>query len=238
MKLLCSAIVLLSTGGTLCAQEKDDGQPKTPAGRITWFVATSIPDDLENPVSVMAGTQITEVTLSNRSTSDPIKVPADGIIRMVRKVENPQDPAKPTYVTLAQALVPEGVSKSLIILGANPKKEGSDLVFLTKVQDLAGFKGGDYLYMNLTTLNVAVQLGKEKIGLKPGESSIFDGKSSGRATNIDVSYYFMDPAVKDWKLINSSTMVQLPTRREICIFSWDPRYERVNCSGITVPVVP
>ena len=111
MKLLCSAILLLSTGGTLCAQEKDDGQPKTPAGRITWFVATSIPDDLENPVSVMAGTQITEVTLSNRSTSDPIKVPADGIIRMVRKVENPQDPAKPTYVTLAQALVPEGVSK-------------------------------------------------------------------------------------------------------------------------------
>jgi hypothetical protein len=29
-----------------------------------------------------------------------------------------------------------------------------------------------------------------------------------------------------------------PTRREICIFSWDPQYNRVDYHGITFAVAP
>lgn len=239
MKIIRLLLLSLLFGGcVLHAQENGETNPKKPAGRLAWLVATSIPENLENPVSVMSGTKISEVTLSKRSIGEPVKVPADGIIRIVRKVENPQDSSKPTYLTLAQALVPEGVEKSLIILGPAPKKAGSDLVFLTKVQNLANFKGGDYLFMNLTTLNIAVQLGEKKIGLKPGDTLINDAGSPSSATNVPVSYHFFDQAEDKWKLISASTVVVQPTRREICIFSWDPHYDRVDYHGVTFPVTP
>ena len=80
-----------------------------------------------------------------------MKIPADGIIRIVREVENPEDPEKPKYLILAQANVPEGVGKALIILVPLAKPSG-DLVFQAQVQDLAKFTGGDWLFMNLTTV--------------------------------------------------------------------------------------
>lgn len=232
-------LLLLTFGGSLLfAQEPDVGKAKKPAGRIAWLVATSIPDNLENPVSVMSGTEIVQATLSKRSIGEPVKIPSDGIIRLVRKVENPNDPSKPSYLTLAQALVPEGVEKSLIILAPVPKKEGSDLVFITKIQNLANFKGGDSLFMNLTNLNIAVQLGKKKIGLKAGDTSICDAGGITSATSTAVSYHYFDQPENKWKMISASTVVVQPTRREICIFSWDPRYERVDYHGVTFPVTP
>ncbi len=231
-------LILVVGGGLLQAQETKDDKQKKPAGRLAWFVATSIPDNLENPISVMSGAEISQVTLSKRSPSQPVKVPSDGIIRLVRKVDNPKDPTKPAYIILAQALVPDGVGKSLIILGPVPKKEGSDLVFRTKIQDLAGFKGGDYLFMNLTTLKIAVQLGEKKIGLKPGDTSICDAESPSSATNKPISYHYFDETESKWKLISASTVVVQPTRREMCVFSWDVDNDRVDYTGITVPVVP
>lgn len=201
-------------------------------------MATSIPENIENPVSVMSSAEITPVTLSKRSIGEPVKVPADGLIQVVRKLENPKDPSKPAYLILAQALVPEGVEKSLIILIPTPKKEGSDLVFNTKVQDLAGFKGGDSLFMNLTNLKVAVQLGDRKIGLKPGETSICDAGSLSTATATPISYHYFEPTEDKWKMISASTVVVQPTRREMCIFSWDPNYGRIDYHGITFPVTP
>ena len=231
-----SFIVFLLSGYLLHAQQSGVDTPKKPSGRLAWLVATSIPDDLENPVSVLSGTEIKEATLSKRLVGEPVKVPADGIIRLIRKVDNSKDPTKPAYLTLAQALVPEGVEKAMIILAPAPKKAGSDLIFTTKVQNLTGFKGGDYLFMNLTNLKVAVQLGDKKVGLSPGETSICDAESLSTATNTPISYHYLDAAENKWKMISASTVVIQPTRREICIFSWDTDYGRIDYHGITFPV--
>ncbi|NNC89628.1 MAG: hypothetical protein HKN82_14330 [Akkermansiaceae bacterium] len=229
--------VLLGAAVPLAGQEAEGEEPRKPRGRLAWFVATAIPDGLENPVSVMTGQNLTEVTLSRRSASEPVKIPADGIIRIVRKVENPEDPEKPAYRTLAQALVPEGMSKVLLILVPAPKSD-SGPIYQTRVQDLAKFTGGDYLYINLTTVNVAVQLGETRIGLKPGNVRIYDAPALSGPTNVPVSYHYYHPEEKEWKMLSASTIVLRATRREICIFSWDPRFKRVNYHGITFPVEP
>jgi len=217
------------------AQDDETRKPRQATGRVAWFVYTSMPEGLENPVNVMTGKDIVTLTLSKRSASEPVKIPADGILRIVRKVENPENPKQPKFLTLAQANVPDGVGKALIILVPLSKAKG-DLLFQAKVQDLAAFKGGDCLYLNLTTLNVGVELGKTKMEIKPGETKIHNAPVLDKATNMPVRYSFYHPIEKQWKVLSASTVVLYPTRREICIFSWDPRYGRVDYHGITFPV--
>ena len=231
-----SILLVIFSGCLLQAQQTGDSKPEKPEGRLAWLVATSIPGSLENPVSVMSGAEISQVTLSKRSIGEPVKVPADGMIRLVRKVDNPKEPTKPGYLILAQAQVPDGVEKSLIILGPVPKKEGSDLVFLTKIQSLANFKGGDSLFMNLTSLKIAVQLGDKKIGLNPGDSSICEAEPLTAAIATPISFHFWDVTEDKWKIISASTVVVQPTRREICIFSWDAEFDRIDYHGVTFPV--
>jgi hypothetical protein len=221
----------------LLAQKDATSEPRQAKGRVAWFIYTSMPEGLENPVSVMTGKDLIQLTLSKRSPSEPVKIPADGILRVVRKVANPDDPAKPNYLTLAQAIIPDGVGKALIIL-APVAKPDSALVFQAKVQDLAAFTGGDYLYLNLTTLNIAVEMGTTKIGLKPGETKIYDAPELTESTNVPVRYSFFHPTQQQWQVLSASTVVLRSTRREICIFSWDPRFGRVDYHGITFPVTP
>lgn len=224
-------------GSPLHAQDAEQqGQGKNKAGRLAWFVTTHIPKDLENPVMVMIGTKLTEVTLSKRSPSQPVKIPKDGIIKIVKQVSNPEKPDESIYLTLAQARVSEDVKKAMIILVPTAKQKDSNLVFSSKVKDLAGFRGGESLYINLSKMNVAVRLGDKDIALKPGDIKVHSAKRVKKPTNMPISYHYMHPVKKEWKLISSSTVVMRPTRREICIFSWDTRFKRLNYHGVTFPV--
>jgi hypothetical protein len=238
MKAIFSFLLLVSSGLTTFAQDAPSEPKKEPAGRVAWFVAASIPDDLENPVKVMVGKEVTEMTLSKRMASDAFKIPADGLISIIRKLDKPDPVTQLDYTLLAQARIPDGMSKSLIILLPVARKEGSSMVFQAKVQDLAGFTGGDYLFLNLTTLNMAVQLGDSRLGLRPGDTAIHRAGALDKPTNTPVSYLYYQPQLEKWKLISASTVVMQSTRREICIFSWDPQFSRVDYHGITFPVTP
>lgn len=221
------------------AQEPDAADPPRQArGRVAHMIYTGMPEGVENPVKVMTGTDLVSLELSKRMASEAVKIPADGIVRIVRQVASPPAPPKPAFQTLAQALVPEAVDKALIILIPVAKKPGSDLVFRTEIQDLAAFNGGDFLCLNLTNLSIQVEMGKEKLVLKPGERRIFDAPVLAEPTNVPTRYSFFQPAEKKWKMLSASTVVLQPTRREICIFSWDDSLDRVDYHGITFPVAP
>ena len=222
----------------LTAQEPPAEGQRPPRGRLAHLVATGIPEGLENPVKVLSGTEVVEVTLSKRNTTEPVKIPADGVIRIVREAGAPAASGKPSYLTLARATVPESAANALVILIPVAKKAGSDQVFRSEIHDLAGFNGGDFLYLNLTNLNIKVEMGKDTLPLKPGETRIYDSPSLAQPVNMPTRYSFMHPVQKKWRMLSASTIVLQSTRREICIFSWDPKLERVDYHGLTFPVTP
>jgi hypothetical protein len=53
---------------------------------------------------------------------------------------------------------------------------------------------------------------------------------------VPIRYSYFHPVIKVWKMLSASTVVLRSTRREIWIFSWDPRFKRVDYHGITFPV--
>lgn len=235
--MLRSALLTLLLFGTsiLHAQESGDAEERKLRGRKVWLVATHMPDDVENPLTVMVGKEFHKIAMSKRRASKAVAMEDQQIVRIVRLIPNPEDPEKPTIKVLAQASVPINMRQALVIL-IPVKKEGQDIRFHTKVQDLTKFRGGDYLFLNLTPNKVAVQLGEQKLGVAPGETSIYDASEIKESTNAEVRYHFFDAVKSDWQLISASTVVLRPTRRELCIFSWSEQYKRIDYHGITFPV--
>jgi hypothetical protein len=93
------------------------------------------------------------------------------------------------------------------------------------------------MYLNMTNLKVGVKLGESNILINPGENKIHKSTNNSEPTNVAVSYSFFHPEKNEWKVLSASTIVLYPTRREICIFSWDPRFKRMDYHGITLPVM-
>jgi hypothetical protein len=207
-------------------------------GRQAWFVQTAMPEGLENPVKVLTGkNDIQLLELSNRLASGPLKIPADGVVRLVREEPDPEDPRQTIFLTLAQAKIPAGMNQALVLLVPTPRKEGSDLLFQTRVQGLTDFKGGDFLYINLTNMNVAVEIGKTKIPLKPGTTRIYQGQATAEPRNLPFRYSYFHPEKEKWTVLSASLMITSSTRREIFVFSVDGTTARVKCHGITFPVM-
>lgn len=230
---LCLAVCAASP---LVAQEDAGAESRQPQGRVAWFVYTSMPEGLENPVSVMSGKDVSQLILSKLSPSDPVKIPADGVLRIVRKVEPPKDPAKPEFLTLAKATVPEDVSKAMIIL-MPVAKNPNGLIFQTKVQDLAALKGGDSMFLNMTNLKIGIELGKSKIQIDPGKVEIHNPLGSSKSVSLPIRLSYFHPERKEWAMITASTVALYSTRRELCIFNWDARFNRVDYESITFPTM-
>jgi hypothetical protein len=217
------------------AQGADGGAESRKAkGRVAWFVYTSMPEGLENPVSILSGADLSEVLLYKLSPSEPVKIPADGVIRIVRPVPNSQKPDKPEYITLAQASVPDNVSKALIILMPVAANTGGR-VFQAKVQDLAGLKGGDSMFLNMTNLQIGIELGKAKIRLGPGQAETHNPLGSEQSVSLPFRLSYFHPERQEWSMITASTVALYSTRKELCIFNWNSQFNRVAFESITLP---
>ena len=219
---------------SLPAIAQEDKEKKQARGRVVHFACTGIPKNLANPVLVRSGKKIIKLDINRRMASDAVKIPANGIIEWVVKSNNPDgDP----YLPIARVKVPDGVRKALVILVPRREPKGT-LLFTGLVQDLSSFSGGDYLFLNLTTTRVSVQMGNKKLLIRSGKHRIYRAKGLKKSTNFPVKYVYYNSAKNQWKLLSASTIVLRPTRREICIFNWDAKHQRVNYHGLTFPVPP
>ncbi len=63
------------------------------------------------------------MTLPSRMTNDPVKIPADEILRIVHLAEKQLEPSEPTNDKPAQAVIPDGMKDALIILAPVARKE-------------------------------------------------------------------------------------------------------------------
>jgi len=219
----------------LTAQSATETAKRKTAGRSAWFACLSMAEGLENPVKVLAGGKLTELKLSEYMASDAVRIPADGILRIVREVPNPENQGETKVAVLAEATIPESVREALIILKPLKKPEG-DLLFQTKVQDLANFKGGDRFFINLSDTNIRVKLGKTTVTVAPGQADIYESPKLAQAANMPIMYEFYHPEREEWKILTASTIVIRPTRREICVFNNGTRLGNIKKHGILFPV--
>ena len=234
-KLLCCICSLFAGILPLAAQSESGDDTKRETGRSAWFACTDLSDSIENPVKVMGGKDLTQVKLEKYMASDPVRIPDDGLIRIVREVPDPVNQGKAKYLVLAEAKVAENVREALIILSPLTKPQG-DLIFQAKVQDLAAFKGGDRLFINLSDTYIGVQLGDTTIAIPARQAKIYSAPKLADPTNIPIMYRFYHPEDKNWKLLSASTVVLRPTRREICIFNNGSRLGNIKKHGILFPV--
>jgi hypothetical protein len=234
--LLLFTYVALFATSPLFAQDDGSAEKRQARGRVAWFVYTNVPEGLENPVSVISGKDVSQLLLSKLSPSDPVKIPGDGILRIVRRIENPADPKKPEYLTLAQATVPDTVTSAIIILmPVAPSSSG--LLFQTKVQDLAALKGGDTMFLNMTKLKIGVELGTAKIEIEPGQVKTHNPLGAAKSVSLPIRLSYYHPERKEWDMITASTVALYSTRRELCIFNWDTRFNRVDFESLTFPAL-
>lgn len=230
MKSLISIFLIgFTTLSSLLAQIS--GSEKS--ARSAWFIYTSLPEGVENSLSIMAGDQITEITLSKRAPSAPVPIPADGILKLVRKINQPAEPSKSEYETIATVTVIETIQQALVIF-MPAKNKDSGLLFDTRVQDLAAFKGGDWLYINATQHQIGIDMDKTETLVQPNETKIFS--PGGEEKTIQTTFRYKEDSEKEsWKVINSSSIANFKTRREICIFIWDEKRKRIDYHGMTLP---
>jgi hypothetical protein len=234
---LCYLFFLFAGILPLAGQSDSRGGGKPPKpGRSAWFACISaIPAGVENPAKVMSGKNLTELKLPRYMTSEPVEITADGIIRIVRETPDPENPEEMKYLILAEAKIPDNVREALIILFPLAEPKG-DLIFHAMVQDLASFKGGDRLYINLSDAHIRVKLGNTKVIVAPKKSKIYESPVLAKPTNIPIMYDFYHPEKKEWRMFNASTVVLRPTRRKICIFNSGTRLGNIKKHAVLFPV--
>lgn len=235
-KVLCSICILFTGILPLAGQSDTGGEKARKPGRSAWFACiAAMPEGVANPVKLMSGEKLTELEIPRYMTSDPMKIPDDGVISLVREVPDPENPAKTKYLVLAQAKVPENVREALIILAPLAKPKG-DIIFQATVQDLATFKGGDQLFINLSNTQIRVRFGNTKVNVPAGQANIYESPVLAKPTNMPIMYEFYHPEKKEWKMLSASTIVLRPTRRKICVFNSGSRLGSIKKHAILFPV--
>lgn len=203
------------------------------SGRRAWIIATSLPDGVKSPATVLAGGEFSEVRLSKRSVGKAIKVPKDGPIQVVKPFVT--EDGEPSYEILVSVAIPEGIRESLVILTPAPNLK-PPLKFMARVVDLDDFRGGNALFVNNTNLEIGVALGARKTSINAGKIQIVDMGGFSGSKNVAVSYHFRLPEQKKWNLISASTVVLRSSIREILVFGYDATLGQVDYHGITFPV--
>ena len=140
------------------------------------------------------------------------------------------------YVTLAKAVVPPGMNRALVIMAPVVKRKENGPVFLTKIQALNRFKGGDYMYINLTKFKIGVEIDDKKLVVKPGSVEIKHVAKANGVESVPYRYSYYHTQKKKWMTLNASMTILTRSRREIFIFGLSHNTGRIRCKGVTFPV--
>jgi hypothetical protein len=79
-------------------------------------------------------------------------------------------------------------------------------------------------------------LGDWEMVVKSGKSTIYGSPAISASTNLPVPCSFCHLEKKEWQMLSASTLILRSARREMCIFSLDPRFGHIDYHGIMFPV--
>jgi len=224
-----TSLLLVSMYWAFAQVATAQGQGKSE--RKAWIMTTALPDDVTNPLKIISDGELEELKIYTRSIGQPVKVDATGIVRAVKEVIG--EDGEVLYENLSMSIVPEGVREALIVLV--PRKEGAGgLRFNSKVIDLAEFKAGGILYVNLVGTSIGIAIGKQKAVVKPGGMEFINPLEGSNKEVIHIGFFYEVPAKPnaEWKLMTSFKMAIYASRREVCIFFYNPKIGNVDFRGI------
>ena len=140
----------------------------------------------------MSGDDLLELELPRFLASDPVRIPKERTLRIVKVVPKPGKDDEVQYKVLAEAKIPERIQQALIILIPLPEPDG-DRLFQAGVKDLAGFKGGDRMFINLSKTDIRVRIGEKAVSVPAGRSETFVAGKLPKPTNAPILYSFFTP---------------------------------------------
>lgn len=220
------AITALMMSAELQAQESSD----EPKGRKAWILAPYLPEGIDNPMTFISAGKIHTVRIHSRSMGEAMPVDQDGIVRAVKLTPNPN--GKPVVENLSLVKIPQQTRECLIVLLPSADKE-SKLAFDSTVLDLSKFKNGGFLYVNLTTAKLGIEVGEQKMTLKPGGIDFLNALEKQETAIQKIAYYYEDPNDEKWKMMASSKVAAYGTRREICVFFYNERMGALDYRGLS-----
>ncbi len=226
--------LLLTLFAPLAAQELAANADEKP-GRRAWLVAAQMPKDLPNPLPVFSDNALHQVPMHLRQVHESVPVDEAGVVRVVK----PQvgDDGKVRHVPLAVAQLPEGVREALIVLVPDHNKDG--LAFRGEVIDLAKFKKGGCLFVNLVKTKVGVTIGEHKTVVNSGDMNFINALGDERRKVVPVRFFYELPKEQnpEWRLMTAAQIALFQGRREITVFFFNPEIENVDFRGITFPAL-
>ena len=170
----------------LFAQAEPLGEEKK-AGRRAWIMAAEIPENVTNPLRVLSGDKLHDVQLFARDVGAAIPVDETGAVRAVKTETGPDGKVK--YTNLAVAQLAKGTREALIVLVPKAEEE-EGLMFKTKVIDLAKFKLGGCLYVNLVKTKIGITIGEEQTVVEPGGMEFINLSGEERAVTKPIRFFY------------------------------------------------
>jgi hypothetical protein len=108
------------------------------------------------------------------------------------------------------------------------------IIYSAKVVDLATFKKGDWLFLNLTESAIRVSEDSKPLEIAAG-SDVVSKATLKKPKSVPLSYDYRDKDAEEWSSISASSIIRNPQRKEICIFTWDSKFKRFDYHGVTLP---
>lgn len=180
------------------------------------------------PVELVVGENKTiEVATPGHELSPEYKVAAQDTIVVGKTIVNEE--GEPEFQVYGRAK--SNGSSNQIILLMRKGRENSDGFDVVPINgNLDDFKGGNYIFINASKLNVGGVMGETKFALKPGQQRMLKPKPDheNNVCQVTLSYERED----GWKKFKDTRWPTNERYRSLIFFHQDPRNGRIGVSPI------
>lgn len=180
------------------------------------------------PVELLIGKEKTiEVETPGNELSPTYKVPPLGSIVVGKTTQNEEgDPVFEVYGK-AKSIT---ATKQIILLIRKGKKNSDGFVVLPINGELANFRGGSFLFINASKLNVGGAIGDKKFGLKPGQQKLLKPAANHEAGICQVTLAYQRK--EKWKTFYDTRWPSNKKYRSLIFFHQDPATGRLGVAPI------
>lgn len=222
MNTLSKILCILFTGTLLASGQVDS---KKMSLRFIAFPKKSNSE----PVELLIGPEKTiQVSTPGHELTKSYKVPELDVINIGKTVVG--DDGEAVFQTYGSA---KSVSSNQIIVMIRKGSKNSDGFTVIPIDArLAGFGGGNFLFINLSKLSLGGVIGDKKIALKPGERKMIKPKPNHAQDICQVTLFYQTKVASKWKKFYDTRWPADNKVRSLVFFYQNPKTGRLGLAPI------